>query len=98
PILTEEYLTFATKCYSNKFPDLCVFAMSANDPYEYLQAKFATTGTKNGSGLNDATVNAKLDDIRATVDDQQRQAKVLDFQRYEIQNVLSMADLPERVA
>jgi peptide/nickel transport system substrate-binding protein len=97
-LVTEEYLTFATKCYSNKFPDLCVFAMSANDPYEYMQAKFAATGTKNGAGLNDASVNAKLEDIRATIDDQQRVQKALDFQRYEINNVLSMADLPERSA
>ncbi len=97
-LTTEEYLTFATKCYANKFPDICVFAMSANDPYEYLQAKFASTGTKNGAGLNDPTIIAKLDDIRTTIDDQQRLQKVLDFQRYEIDNVLSMADLPERSA
>jgi peptide/nickel transport system substrate-binding protein len=97
-LATEEYLTFATKCYSNKFPDICVFAMSANDPYEYMQAKFAATGTKNGAGLNDGTVNSKLDEIRQTIDDPQRVQKALDFQRYQINNVLSMADLPERSA
>ncbi len=89
-VTTDEYSTFSNKCYGNKFQGICIFGMGLYDPIDYLKSQYYTGGPRNGPGLDDPKVNAKIDDIIATLDEQQRVKKVLDFQRYVSENVLFM--------
>jgi len=95
--VSDEYSTFVNNCYNNKFDDICVFGMGSTifDPLDYILAQYYTDGPRNGAGLNDPKVNAMIDEILATLDEEQRVKRVLDFQRYVSENVLSMLHLPK---
>ena len=94
-VSSDEFSTFVNKCYGNKFDDICIFNMFHYDPIDFVKAQYYTGGPRNGPGLDDPRVNAMIDDIVATLDEEQRVKKIQDFQRYVSENVLSMLHTPQ---
>ena len=56
-------------------------------PEAYL-LDYRTGGPKNGSGFSDAEIDRQIDEVNATVDDEQRKARALDLQRRLLGDVL----------
>ena len=97
-IKSEDYATFLYKSYNNGYEDMNTTGYILLDPLDNLIQAYYPGGTRNGAGLNNKDVVAKLDDLRGTLDDNAAVEKARALQRYLQDTVLSMTQLPNSIS
>src|SRR5699024_25155 len=85
-----EYATY----YSDRWPNLD-YDIGVGHPTLYQEAdgwlslQFRTGGAKNWFGISDPELDEMLDDQRLIFDEEERQAKVHDIQRYILEEIVN---------